>query len=103
MNVSKNAMLGIAIITVLALVFAAWWFFMRSPKMSARDRYHSLGNQGVNQRMTGKNQPYNLDAQPGAGQNDSITNTINQEKSDSVMPAAFPASVRALILGNHFG
>ncbi len=100
MNVSKNAMLMIAIITVLALVVAAWWFFMRSPQLSARDRYHSIGNQGITQRMTGKNQPYNLDAQSGAGQNDSISNTINQEASDSVVPAGFPASVRALLLVN---
>lgn len=99
---TNRIVLGTAILLIALVIVLAWWF-TKSPKMSARDRYHSIGNVGVNQRMTGKDHSYHSTPPAAASQHDSIDNTINLLKSDSVMPAAYPASTRALLLGSHWG
>lgn len=100
---TKNTVLIVAVLMILVVVGGAYWVFMKSPKMSARDRYHSIGNVGINQRMTGKDYSYHSQPPAGAVQEDMINNTINLGASDSVMPAAYPASTRALLLGSHWG
>jgi|GEM_PF-3772816 len=102
MTVSNKVMLVIAVLTIAAIAFAAYYFFMKAPKMSARDRYHSLGNNGINQAMTGKDYSYHSERPLGANQHDSISNTINLAKSDSVMPASWPANHRVIQLGSHY-
>ncbi len=97
---TDKKLLIISVLLIVAVVAASYWVFMKAPKMSARDKYHSLGNVGIQQQPTGKNYPYRAEAPVKDDTEDAfISNAINYGKSDSVTPAAYPAATRALLFG----
>ncbi len=95
MNVKLSSALLLTVFLIVATI-AIVYMFMRAPKMNANDVYKSLGNEGINQGMTGKDYVYHKLPGEGASQYDLIGNRINYAKSDLVLPATMVAKRRII-------
>lgn len=84
----------VLVFAVIALVLGglAFWFVISPKRKSERDRYHSLGNDGILQDQG--DWPYCASCEEAPLSKDYIHNDINYEASDSVMPPNWVARRR---------
>lgn len=95
MNIKLSSALLLTVFLIIATIVVIY-MFMRAPKKNTNDLYKSLGDQGINQTMTGKDYVYHKQRAADASQYDMIGNTINYGKSDLVYPPSLLARRRIM-------